>query len=706
MNILWDDSVYPFIEISEVVKSPYRVSDSFIDAVKVVIEKLFPSNLRKSDGTKILIIEKDTSMMGDLFFAHVDNVSRRLFNISSIQETFNSSPLTSHLLIKNSIKQENGQIYNSINADASIIILSKFIFFSASTFTYHRQFHHNKERYMMGIEYLINNELIYECSNKVRFLKGAHKSYAMIPPNQIKNNTTLINALTQLNLNINDYEQIWQQCILPTPKLCAKIEKSAIDHIKLHLSDYISIVHRLGNATDPVAQQILKPGLHSGQIGINPDSNTFSLAPEHVIHFNKDDDIMMQLNRLCVRAIDQKVDLIKHNKSPMIHCDYAISTNSTSVIDLSQSNVINMHISIDDGEQSKLKQYSLIISMNIFSGEYDRTKIFKNQTSSNDEEVNAMFMISNIDNEIKNDCLFVLENIQKALENGTINTINIQDDIAYIQQCPHDSQKNHSYSNFETSSSGKTISSVHNKKSEDSSKTPNEENIQSVKTFDIVALSKRLMLKPSIAFTKTDATRLYNSAEIKNAVIKYLQEHEFIKQINDLFLSASPTKKMFKPEIGYLKLFPTSRSASDTSAFETKLREKVGITLDDYVNKVLGRETLPMSTSVNNNMFNTTYHNWLLNIFWYDKLNEGYISIYFKEKLICPDTKMNQPMATVVTVSDDNVHDSFDQTRSKLTASQRTSKELKRLGAKRSNESNDEPSPKRQRKRKRFADED
>ncbi|CAF4459174.1 unnamed protein product, partial [Rotaria sp. Silwood2] len=263
-----------------------------------------------------------------------------------------------------------------------------------------------------------------------------------------------------------------------------------------------------------------------------------------------------------------------------------------------------------------------------------------------------------------------------------------------------------SYSNFETSSSGKTISSVHNKKSEDSSKTPNEENIQSVKTFDIVALSKRLMLKPSIAFTKTDATRLYNSAEIKNAVIKYLQEHEFIKQINDLFLSASPTKKMFKPEIGYLKLFPTSRSASDTSAFETKLREKVGITLDDYVNKVLGRETLPMSTSVNNNMFNTTYHNWLLNIFWYDKLNEGYISIYFKEKLICPDTKMNQPMATVVTVSDDNVHDSFDQTRSKLTASQRTSKELKRLGAKRSNESNDEPSPKRQRKRKRFADED
>jgi hypothetical protein len=100
MNILWDDSVYPFIEISEVIKPPYRVSDSFIEAAKVAIEKLFPSNLCKNDGTKILIIEKDTSIMGDLFFAHVDNVSRRLFDLSSIQQKFNPSPLTSHLLIK------------------------------------------------------------------------------------------------------------------------------------------------------------------------------------------------------------------------------------------------------------------------------------------------------------------------------------------------------------------------------------------------------------------------------------------------------------------------------------------------------------------------------------------------------------------------------------------------------------------------------
>jgi hypothetical protein len=100
MDILWDDSVYPYMEICEVVKSPYRVSDKFIEAVKSVIDKRFPSNLRKDDGTKILIIEKDTAIMGDLFFAHVDRVSRQLFDISSIQEKFNPSPVTSSRLTK------------------------------------------------------------------------------------------------------------------------------------------------------------------------------------------------------------------------------------------------------------------------------------------------------------------------------------------------------------------------------------------------------------------------------------------------------------------------------------------------------------------------------------------------------------------------------------------------------------------------------
>jgi len=41
-----------------------------------------------------------------------------------------------------------------------------------------------------------------------------------------------------------------------------------------------------------------------------------------------------------------------------------------------------------------------------------------------------------------------------------------------------------------------------------------------------------------------------------------------------------------------------------------------------------------------------------------------------------------------------------------LTASQRTNKELRRLGAKRQKEPGDELPPKRQRKPKRFSDED
>lgn len=100
MQILWDDSVYPFVEVSEVAKAPYRVSNSFIDSVKNLIEKLFPPELRKSDGTKILVIEKETALMGDAFFAHVDHVSRRLFDISLIQEKFNVSPAASTRLMK------------------------------------------------------------------------------------------------------------------------------------------------------------------------------------------------------------------------------------------------------------------------------------------------------------------------------------------------------------------------------------------------------------------------------------------------------------------------------------------------------------------------------------------------------------------------------------------------------------------------------
>jgi hypothetical protein len=233
------------------------------------------------------------------------------------------------------------------------------------------------------------------------------------------------------------------------------------------------------------------------------------------------------------------------------------------------------------------------------------------------------------------------------------------------------------------------------------------------------------MVKPFIAFTQTDVTRLYNNAETKKIVIGYLQGHGFIQKIDDLFLSSIPTKKTMKPEVGYLKLFPVSQSAYDTTSFETKLRDKIGLTLDEYIAKIFNGVGSPMSTVVTNNMFNTTRHNWLLNRLWYNKLNDGQISIYFQNKVICPDNNMSINMVTVSTISNDNgkvifssatllfihlfsylVHDSFDCPRPKLTSSQRTSKELNRLGAKRQRESDDEPLPKRQRKPRRFADED
>jgi hypothetical protein len=88
--------VYPFVEVSETVKPPYRVSDRFVEAVKEIIENRFPPSLRKDDGTKILIIEKDTAIMGDLFFGHVDNVSRKLFDLSSIQQKYHSPSSSSY----------------------------------------------------------------------------------------------------------------------------------------------------------------------------------------------------------------------------------------------------------------------------------------------------------------------------------------------------------------------------------------------------------------------------------------------------------------------------------------------------------------------------------------------------------------------------------------------------------------------------------
>jgi hypothetical protein len=237
----------------------------------------------------------------------------------------------------------------------------------------------------MIIEYLITNELIYQSSDKVRFIKGAHKSYAMLPPNQIRNNTLSIKALAKLNLNIDDYEKIWQQCLLPTPEISAKIEKSAITHINLHLADYISYIHRLGDANDPIAQEILKPGLTNGQIGIDYNLNTFSLAHEHILHFDNDDDIMQQLKNLCMRATNQKVDLLNNNTTfSLLNNQHSINTIDTTMINLSRPDVFEMSVApVDDGEQLKIKQLSSKISVDAFSNEYDRTTVFKNQILSN-----------------------------------------------------------------------------------------------------------------------------------------------------------------------------------------------------------------------------------------------------------------------------------------------------------------------------------
>ena len=131
---------------------------------------------------------------------------------------------------------------------------------------------------------------------------------------------------------------------------------------------------------------------------------------------------------------------------------------------------------------------------------------------------------------------------------------------------------------------------------------------------------KNFCLNRSFTFTKTDATRLYNNAEAKNVVIEYLKEHGLIKEIEDLFFSTSPTKRTYKSEIGYLKLFPVSRSASHTSLFEVKLREKDAITFDDYMDKVFNSGNSSISNPMVNNVFNTAHHKWLLNRCWYEKL--------------------------------------------------------------------------------------
>lgn len=172
--------------------------------------------------------------------------------------------------------------------------------------------------------------------------------------------------------------------------------------------------------------------------------------------------------------------------------------------------------------------------------------------------------------------------------------------------------------------------------------------------LDVILLSKRLMLKPFITFTKTDVTRLYNNAETKNVIISYLRKNEFIKEIDNLFLSTAPTKNTFKAEVGYLKLFPVFQTIAETAKFEMRLREKIGITFDDYVKKVFYNGNFAMPTTITNNMFNTKHHNWLLNRDWFDKLKAGEISVYYLNKVVCPDAKMTRIAMNIVSISNDD----------------------------------------------------
>lgn len=108
----------------------------------------------------------------------------------------------------------------------------------------------------------------------------------------------------------------------------------------------------------------------------------------------------------------------------------------------------------------------------------------------------------------------------------------------------------------------------------------------SLENIDIVRLSKKLMLKHFIAFTNIQVTRFYNSAEVKDNLIKYLESNGLIQSVNDLFLSMAATRKVFRSESGFIKLFPKTRAAQEAAEIDLKLREKVNISLDTYLTTV------------------------------------------------------------------------------------------------------------------------
>ena len=172
--------------------------------------------------------------------------------------------------------------------------------------------------------------------------------------------------------------------------------------------------------------------------------------------------------------------------------------------------------------------------------------------------------------------------------------------------------------------------------------------------LDIQKLSRKLLLKPFITFNKTYVTRLFNSAEVKDAVLKYLEEHKFIIEIDNLFLSTTPLKKTIKSELGYIKMFPISRLAYETSNFETKLREKIGITFDEYMKAVLNHSNLSNIHFNFNNTFNNDHQNWVFNRSWFDKIKSGSVSEYLRDSIFCPESLMNQIPVVVNSVSNDS----------------------------------------------------
>lgn len=142
------------------------------------------------------------------------------------------------------------------------MIQAKFIFSSASILINHQLFGKNKDRLTSAIKYLAEVCLLIQALENSRFLKGAHSTYAIATPTQLRNNQISSEALSQLQLTIADCEKLWQESTLPSAETATKTDKLGIDHIKKYLHDYISIIHRLRIGTDPVAQEMLKPRLY------------------------------------------------------------------------------------------------------------------------------------------------------------------------------------------------------------------------------------------------------------------------------------------------------------------------------------------------------------------------------------------------------------------------------------------------------------